>query len=91
MTKFDKIRLEFKVLYWDVKCFFRNCKRRLWNKRIKMWYNCLFFKRLVGKNGEFDSSFSLDTMAMFVMSDKEFKKYDKELAWRKHRAHLMTL
>lgn len=60
----------------------RNIRRRIWNKRLKLWWHRLFVRK-----DEFHSSLSTDPEAMIVMNGKELEKYHEDVARRRSIAH----
>lgn len=61
---------------WDI-------KRRIWNKRLLLWWYRLWIRR-----NEFNQSLYLDHEAMLVMTDKEREHYDAaDITKRRSIAH----
>lgn len=63
-----------------------SAKRRLWNKRIKLWWCRLWIRK-----NEFHKSLNMDIEAMIVMNDKEQAAYINDLLRRRETAHQRDL
>ena len=66
--------------------FFADLRRRVWNKRIKLWWYRLYVRR-----NEFHKSLDSDFDALAVMSRKEAKAYFVDLSRRRRIAHKRDL
>jgi hypothetical protein len=63
-----------------------NIRRRLWNKRLKLWWY-----RLYVRQDEFHCSLNTDVEAMFVMDSEEIQRYFKDIQRRRTIAHRRDL
>ncbi len=81
--KWQKFKLELYVfIRYDFPDSLRNMRRRIWNKRIKLWWHRLFVRR-----NEFHPSLNMDVEAMMVMDEEELERYCEDLAIRRAIAH----
>ena len=70
------------MLWFDIRDFPLNIKRRIWNKSILLGWNRLWLRK-----DEFHSSLDMDSDAMFVMNKSERGLYVKDLCKRRNMAH----
>ena len=83
MTEWQKFKHEMHLYFrYDFREDLRNIRRRIWNKRIKLWWYQLFVRK-----NEFHPSLNADTEAMMVMDEKELGKYYEDLGKRRAIAH----
>ena len=61
-------------------------RRKIWNKRIKLWWYQLYVRK-----NEFHKSLQTDFEAMMVMNEDELKKYYADLGRRRMIAHKRDL
>ena len=64
----------------------RNIRRRIWNKRLKLWWYRLFVRK-----DEFHHSLQMDLDALLVMDDDEKQAYLSDLQRRRTIAHRRSL
>lgn len=69
-------------IYIEIRYLLISLRRRIWNKMILLWW----YRLWVRKN-EFHKSLDFDFEAMMVMNQKGRKKYWKDLAKRRQKAH----
>ena len=83
MTKWEKFK-HYSYLYfrYDFVESLRNIRRRVWNKRLKLWWYQLFIRK-----NEFHPSLNTDIEAMLVMNDEELEIYRNDLYRRRVIAH----
>lgn len=86
MELFNNFRMSFFVWWWMTKLFLVRIKRKLWNKRLLLWW----YRAWIRKN-EFHRSLNIDQIAMSVMDTEERKKYLKDLSDRREKAHQNSL
>ena len=83
MTKWQRFKHEvWLIFHQDLRWGLISLKRRIWDKRIKLWWNKLFLRK-----NELDPSLDMDYEAMSVMNDKEFGRYQADLVRRRTIAH----
>ncbi|MFA7193600.1 MAG: hypothetical protein WC087_01640 [Candidatus Paceibacterota bacterium] len=82
MNKLQKIKLGWWFFWFDLKCGTANIRRRIWNKRILLWWYRLWIRK-----DEFHKSLSSDFSAKLVMTEEERDEYDKDLCRRRRIAH----
>lgn len=75
-----------KLLRFFMKLRLREIRRRLWNKRVLLWWRKLWIRK-----DEFHSSLDVDAKAMVEMDQKEMEKYIEDLAYRRNLAHRRDL
>lgn len=78
----ERIVTAFFMFCFDVKVFSNRIKRRIWNKRILLWWHRLYLRK-----DEFDCSLDINSGAMLEMNKKERDKYLKDLFKRREIAH----
>jgi hypothetical protein len=84
MTDWQKIKFRLFVFFrFSLPEAVRSIRRRIWNKRIRLWWHKLFVK---GRS-EFHHSLAMDTEAMMVMDDEELRIYLEDLGRRRSIAH----
>jgi hypothetical protein len=69
-------------LFYGIGNLLINIKRRIWNKRIRVWW-C----RLWIRENEFHKTLNVDIEAVLVMNDKEKENYMFDLMRRRELAH----
>jgi len=77
-----KIRLIFSIWWYEVKSFFVEIKRSIWNKHLLLWWYRLWIRR-----DEFHKSLDVDPAAMMGMNEKKGYRYIKALIRRRNVAH----
>ena len=87
MTEWQKFKHEMRLYFrYEFMEDLRNIRRRIWNKRIKLWWHCLFIRK-----NEFHSSLNTDAEAMIVMDENEIERYYDDLGRRRAIAHRRSL
>ena len=86
MTKWQRFKHELFLIRHDFTDWLRSVRRRIWNKRLKLWWYQLFVRK-----DEFHHSLSTDPEAMMVMSEKELERYYTDLGRRRAVAHKRDL
>lgn len=87
MTGWQKFKYELFLFFrYEIIGGLRNLKRRIWNKRLKLWWNRLYFRE-----DEFHSSLDMDVDALSVMDEAEQEKYHNDLCQRRLKAHIRDL
>lgn len=71
-----------KIFEFGVRHSLGRLKRKIWNKRIKLWWARLWIRK-----DEFHWSLDIDTLARFEMTSEENEKYMADLARRRQLAH----
>ena len=66
--------------------FFVDLRRRVWNKRIKLWWYRLYIRR-----DEFHKSLNTDSEALLVMDRWDRREYFIDLNRRRRIAHKRDL
>jgi len=69
-----------------LKCKIVDLKRRIWNKRILLWWYRLWIRK-----DEFHQSLATDPYALICMNDDEEKEYFEDLNERREIAHKRSL
>lgn len=69
-----------------LKCKIVNLKRRIWNKRILLWWYRLWIRK-----DEFHQSLATDPLALICMDKEEEIKYFEDLNKRREIAHKRSL
>ncbi|MEK7658486.1 MAG: hypothetical protein AAB352_01305 [Patescibacteria group bacterium] len=82
MTKWEKFKHSLYLFRCDFLDGTRNLRRKIWNKRIKLWWHKLFIRK-----DEFHLSLNMDAEAMMVMNKEELKRYFDDLRRRRRIAH----
>jgi hypothetical protein len=83
VTEWEKICLYFR---YELPESLRNIRRRIWNKRLKLWWYQLYVRR-----DEFHPSLETDDQAIMVMDHRERRKYHQNLGQRRSIAHNRSL
>lgn len=65
-------------LHEEVYIFFCKIKRRIWNKRVQLWWHKLWIRK-----DEMHHSLNLNSAAMLEMNQKEREEYLKNLESRR--------
>lgn len=87
MTRWQKFWVRFFLyLRYEFEEDLRNIWRRIWNKRLKLWWYRLFIRK-----NEFHPSLSTDLEAMLVMNENELSRYYEDLGRRRFIAHRRAL
>lgn len=87
MNKWERFKFGvYLYLRYDIWEDIRNIRRRIWNKRIKLWWYRLFVRK-----DEFHSSLSTDFEVMQVMNEDELSRYYSDLNRRREAAHKRSL
>lgn len=86
MTKWERFKHNLFLLRHYLAEGLRNFRRKMWNKRLKLWWYRLFVRR-----DEFHRSLSTDADAMMVMNRQELDKYHADVARRRAIAHRRQL
>ena len=81
-----EVRLVLFVRWLDIKSLPGKIKRRIWNKRLLLWWY-----RLWVREDEFHRSLDMDVAAMLEMNERERKKYLADLVHRREIAHQRDL
>ncbi|MDD4467268.1 MAG: hypothetical protein PHQ08_02380 [Candidatus Pacebacteria bacterium] len=86
MNKTKKLLLSFQLFLMELRELPSKIKRRIWNKRILLWWNRLWIRK-----DEFHPSLNSDVEAMMEMTKEEKTAYLKDLMIRRRIAHLRDL
>lgn len=86
MTRYQRIRLHFFVLWTDTKALPRRIRWRLWSKCVLLWWYRLYVRK-----DEFHRSLDTDPAAMFEMNRQERDAYFDDLWKRRKIAHRRDL
>ncbi|MDD4897415.1 MAG: hypothetical protein WCZ99_02860 [Candidatus Paceibacterota bacterium] len=86
MNKTKKLLLSFQIFLIELRELPSKIKRRIWNKRILLWWNRLWIRK-----DEFHPSLNSDVEAMMEMTKEEKTAYLKDLMIRRRIAHLRDL
>jgi hypothetical protein len=65
---------------------YRKLKRRIWNKRLVLWWHKLWVRR-----DEFHKSLDMNAPAMLEMNKKERSRYIADLVRRREIAHQRSM
>ncbi len=82
MTGRQKFKHGLYMFLFDLRGLPGKIRRKIWNKRIKLWWNKLFIR-----TNEFHSSLSMDPLALMEMTEKERDIYLADLGERRRLAH----
>ena len=77
-----RLKLSLRRDYDDLRFWFISLKRKVWNKRLKLWWYKLWIRR-----DELHQSLEMDQDAMIEMSDDQISKYRTDLIRRRQTAH----